>query len=244
MPLTCLTTPAPFSDGREVIVLLAVCRSGRTARSVVGALAAGFTAMSVSACSGHPAIQLETVATGGSVPTVTQTVTATTTATATVTATATMSVTVTVTATAAPTGTVLPSAPSIPSTFNEASARTTIGRLIADIGRLDVEFAKPAGVPATLVAFDDHLEQLLAAGVSPGTDGPSYVARIMSLRVFASAARTEAGSNRSRAVARYAVVRQETGVLLGQLNVALRAAYVLPPPPTPTTSGPTTSPTS
>jgi hypothetical protein len=200
------------------------------------------------ACSANPGVQLDAHTTGQAGPTgqpatagsrpVTETVTAT--------------VTVTVSATVAPTGaattgtappagpTHLPTAPSVPGTFDDGAARAAITRLISGIGRLDQEFARPAGAPTSLASVDDDLAALLAAGVPPGTDGPSYVARILSLRVFVSAVRSEVGTDRAQATARYAVVRQETGVLLGQLNVALRAAYVLPPPPSPS---PTTSTT-
>jgi hypothetical protein len=172
------------------------------------------------------------------------TVTVTTTITATVTATETgiPSPTATGSTTGPPTDpTVLPTAPTSPGTFDDGAARAAITRLVSGIGRLDQEFAQPTGVPTSLAAVDDDLAALLAAGVPSGTDGPSYVARILSLQVFVSAVRAEVGTDRAQAVARYAVVRQETAVLLGQLNVALHAAYVLPPPPSPTT--PTTTQT-
>jgi hypothetical protein len=130
----------------------------------------------------------------------------------------------------------LPAEPTIPATFDEAAARAATTRLIRGIGELDNQFAQPAEDPSSLTAVDSDLAALLAAGVPAGTDGPSYVARILSLRVFVSAVRSEVGTDRTQAVARYAVVRQETGVLLGQLNVALRASYVLPPPPSPSTT--------
>lgn len=82
---------------------------------------------------------------------------------------------------------------------------------------------------ADLRSMDGHLRDLLSAGVPSGTDGPSYVARILSLQVFVSAAVGEAATNPSRAAARYTVIRGEVGVLLGQMGTGLGATFTLPP---------------
>lgn len=211
----------------------------RPGRGTLSAAVALVVVAVLAACSGIPRIQLDTGTPGpptgqpssAEVPTVTVTTTVTATAAATDPPNPNTTVSSTTGPPAGPTS--LPTAPTIPSTFDDAAARAAITRLISGIGQLDHELAQPTGDPAGLTAVDDDLAALLAAGVPAGTDGPSYVARILSLRVFVSAVRSEVGTDRTQAVARYAVVRRETAVLLGQLNVALGASYLLPPPPSP-----------
>lgn len=83
---------------------------------------------------------------------------------------------------------------------------------------------------AHLRAFDTHLRGLLAAGIPTATDGPSYVARVLSLQTFASAAIVETSTDPARAAARYAVIRTEFAVLLTQVGSSLGASITLPPP--------------
>ena len=73
-----------------------------------------------------------------------------------------------------------------------------------------------------------HLASLRANGAPPGIDPPSYYSRIGSLQLFAEAASDEAAAGSPQAAGRYAVIRQETGVLLSLVNGALRTAYALP----------------
>jgi hypothetical protein len=213
---------------------------------VLGSAATLVAVAAAAACTGNPNVQLDAGTGAPSGPPFTaQTVTVTATVTTTVTASpsTTAPPTTVPPTTRPPTGpTLLPTAPTLPDRFDEGAARAAITALISGIGRLDHEFAQPAGAPSSLTSVEGALAALLGAGVPTGTDGPSYVARILSLQVFVSAVRAEAGGNRAQAVARYAVVRQETGVLLGQLNVALHATYVLPAPPA-SSPTPSTTPT-
>ncbi|MDN5797226.1 MAG: hypothetical protein L0H79_15930 [Intrasporangium sp.] len=163
----------------------------------------------------------------------------------------------TVTVTVMPTGTALPMNPSLPAVFDESAARQATQAVLRDIGGLDRAFVTAAGTnprtrPPTpgasggasstrptasdpraaardLTALDSHLGGLLAAGVPPGTDGPSYVARILSLRVFVSAAVGETSTDPARAAARYQVIRGEVGVLLTQVSTGTGATLTLPP---------------
>jgi hypothetical protein len=210
---------------------------------VLGSAVALVAVAAAAACTGNPNVQLDAgTSTPSGPPPAARTVTVTTTVTASLPTPA--GPTTTVPPITGPTTgpTVLPTAPTLPDAFDDGAARAAITALISGIGRLDHEFAQPTAAPSSLTPVEDALAALLAAGVPTGTDGPSYVARILSLQVFVSAVQAEAGTNRAQAVARYAVVRQETGVLLGQLNVALHATYVLPAPPSPSPTS-STAPT-
>src|SRR6478735_8054936 len=78
-----------------------------------------------------------------------------------------------------------------------------------------------------------------ANGPPPGLDAPSYYGRLGSLGLFARAASDEATANSPVAQSRYAVIRQETGILLSLVNGALTTTFTLPTPaPRPTTTTP------
>lgn len=207
-------------------------------------------ALILGACNGDPQVQLEeggrTIDSLPPVPAVSQVVTVTDPVTLTVTRTVTVEVT--------PSGTALPATPAIPAVFDEGAAREAVSALLADIGHLDRDFPRttatsspspspappapsttgsgPSGGTAAghLRTFDAHLQDLLAAGIPTATDGPSYVARVLSLQTFASAALIETSTDPSRAAARYAVMRTELAVLLTQVGTSLGASFTLPPP--------------
>ncbi|EWT04337.1 hypothetical protein N864_14250 [Intrasporangium chromatireducens Q5-1] len=119
--------------------------------------------------------------------------------------------------------------PTATATLPGRSGRTSSpsGSTPPTVGTATVATSASAG--AGLRALDGHLRDLLSAGVPTGTDGPSYVARILSLQVFVSAALGETATNPSRAAARYSVIRAEVGVLLGQVGTGLGATFTLPP---------------
>jgi hypothetical protein len=211
-----------------------------------GVLAIG-AVLALGACTGDAPVQLEESrgTTGSGLPPAAQTQVITLTETTISTVTPTVTVTVT------PTGTALPTTPTIPAIFDEGAARTAAQALLADIGRLDRDFpasgTAPPSSPASpqsgattpvdpqsavihLEAFDEHLKDLLAAGIPIGTDGPSHVARVLSLQTFTSAAIGETSTDPSRAAARYRVIRAEAGVLLTEVGASLGALFTLPPP--------------
>ncbi|HET8593984.1 MAG TPA: hypothetical protein VFM07_01960, partial [Intrasporangium sp.] len=215
-------------------------------RFPAGVLAIG-AVLALGACAGDAPVQLEEsrgmTDSGISLPTQTRVVTLTETTISTVTPT----VTVTVTST----GTALPTTPTIPAVFDEGAARAGAQTLLVDISLLDRDFPISATASPTLPAspqssgrptlldaraavnhleaFDEHLGNLLAAGVPLGTDGPSYVARVLSLQTFTAAAIGETSTDPSRAAARYRVIRVEVGVLLNELGTSLGASFTLPP---------------
>lgn len=216
------------------------------------ALALG-AALALTACTNPTPVQLDqttdqATGTGGTLPpltpphpvvTVTETVTATVTPTITVTG---------------PGATALPTVPSIPAAFDAAAARRAAQAVLVDVRHLDRDFAgstspstaprasgtpQPSGTPSSggpggatvqdLRSLNAHLRDLLAAGVPTGTDGPSYVARILSLQTFVSAAIDETRTDPVRAAARYGVIRPEIAVLLTQVGSGTGDTFTLPP---------------
>lgn len=208
------------------------------AKPAVAAAAAALVAAAVAGCSGNrPEVELSQAAGATPVPTRTVTVTELVTPTVTTTATVTVSVTATVTVTALP----RPSL-SASTTFNQSLATLDYTNLIDDVRVLD---GMPGTGSPTALQFEvlaRHLASLRANGAPPGIDPPSYYSRIGSLQLFAEAASNEAAAGSPQAAGRYAVIRQETGVLLSLVNGALRTTYALPPPSTRATSTPTTPP--
>lgn len=217
-------------------------------RSAVAGLGA---VLALAACtSPAPSVRLDqTIGTGGSLPPLTPPGQV---ATVTESVTTTMTVTVTVTSGGGPTA--LPTAPSIPATFDATASRRAVQAVLVDVRHLDRDFAGaaapapssgPSGTPTptgrtstspgsgstaqNLRSLGSHLGDLLAAGVPTGTDGPSYVARILSLQTFVSAAAEETRTNPVRAAARYGVIRTETAVLLTQVGAGTGDTLTLPP---------------
>ena len=228
-------------------------------RSLVPALCVVIAVVvGLGACTSGPRVELEESAgRAGTVPPVTSTQVVTLTATTTGTVTPTVTVTVAPSATSLPTVPTIPAVFDEAAARKAVQAvLADISRLDGDLrattptattvvpgtsGRPSAPSGQttlPVGTATTatnsaagrdLRAFDGHLRDLLSAGVPTGTDGPSYVARILSLQVFASAAVGETATDPSRAAARYAVIRGEVGVLLGQVGTGLRATFTLPP---------------
>ena len=194
----------------------------------------------LSGCSGtRPEVDLSQAA-ATSAPTRTVTVTELMTPTVTTTATQTLTTTATVTVTALPRPSLTTS-----TTFNQSLGTLDYTNLIDDVRVLD---GMPGTGSATALQFEvlaRHLASLRANGAPPGIDPPSYYSRIGSLQLFAEAASTEAAAGSPQAAGRYAVIRQEIGVLLSLVNGALRSTYALPAPsprtPKPTTATPTPS---
>ncbi|HET8987708.1 MAG TPA: hypothetical protein VFN43_04275 [Humibacillus sp.] len=207
------------------------------------AVAAAVAVLVVAALSGlsgcssdRPEVELSQAA-GTPVPTQTVTVTELITPTVTTTATQILTRTATVTVTALP----RPSL-SATTTFNQSLATLDYTNLIDDLRVLDGMPGTGSPTALQLEVLARHLASLRANGAPPGIDPPSYYSRIGSLQLFAEAASTEAAAGSPQAASRYAVIRQETGVLLSLVNGALRTSYALPARPTHTTSTPTTPP--
>jgi hypothetical protein len=162
-------------------------------------------------------------------------------ATVTVTVTATVNgigplptMTVSATPTATPT-TVAPMAgpaptrgPATPGVFDRAGADATYRSIVDGVAVLDGLFASAASPSLRLDVLATDLGTLTTLGVPPGLDGPSYLSRVRTLETFAAAAAEESLTDRTRATARYEVVRRETSLLLTQVNEVLGTTYALP----------------
>lgn len=186
----------------------------------------------IASCSGNPEIQLSQSGPGGSDPTVTMTVPHWRTVTATVTA---EPSTTTATVLATPTVTVtLPPRPPVTSAsaFDQGAVTRTLQAIIDDIIALDVGPVSGASAAVRLDSLAARLSTLEAMAAPPGLDPPSWQSRVISLRLFAGAASDEALAGSPQALARYSVIRSETGVLLSMANGALRTNLTLPPAPT------------
>lgn len=190
--------------------------------------------------SGQPAVELSQVAGTSGTPVPTQTVTVTEIDTRTVTATATVVTTATVVATPTVTVTALPR-PSLTTSavFNRPVALADYASVVEDVRLLDRMSLSGNAAALQFDLLEQHLARLGANGPPPGLDAPSYYGRLGSLGLFAHAASDEAQANSPVAQSRYAIIRQETGVLLTLVNGALKTTFTLPtPPPRPTTTTP------
>ena len=209
------------------------------AAAAVAAFAAALGVTALAGCTAdRPEVELSQAVAGTPAPTQTVTVTELITPTVTTTATQTLTTTATVTVTALP-------RPSLTATttFNQSLATLDYTNLIDDVRVLDGMPATGAPTALQLEVLARHLASLRANGAPPGIDPPSYYSRIGSLQLFAEAASDEAAAGSPQAAGRYAVIRQETAVLLSLVNGALRTTYALPAPPTraPATPAPSTS---
>lgn len=120
--------------------------------------------------------------------------------------------------------------------FNRALADEQYKGLISSIAMIDLQIASGASPALRLDVLSKGFGTLFTLGVPPGLDGPSYLSRLRTLEMFAAAAAQEARANLPRALERYQVVRTETGLLLTQVNGAIRTTYALPSPLKPSTS--------
>jgi len=210
-------------------------------RAKVATALALSAALALAGCSsGKPEIDLSQVAGSTGTPVPTETVTVTEVDTSTVTATTTVVRTATVLATPTVTVTALPRPSLTTSTvFNRPAALADYSNLVVDVRLLDRMSLSGNAAALQLDLMAQHLERLGANGPPPGLDAPSYYGRLGSLGLFARAASDEATANSPVAQSRYAVIRQETGILLSLVNGALTTTFTLPTPaPRPTTTTP------
>lgn len=204
-------------------------------------------ALAVGGCSsGRPSIELDPVrgATGTPAPTsstpppVTVTVATTAIETATLTVTTTTTVTVTAPPSPGPTKATSATTPVSP-VFNRGSALADYATLVDDVRTLDRMPLSGNAAALQLDLMTEQLDRLGTNGPPPGLDAPSYYGRLASLGLFTRAAATEARAGSPVAQRRYAVIRQETGVLLSLVNSVLATTFTLPAPaPRATTTTP------
>lgn len=128
-----------------------------------------------------------------------------------------------------------------PGPFNRVLADQHYRSLVTDLSVLDGQFAAGASPSLRLDVLATQYATLFTLGVPPGLDGPSYLSRLRTLEMFATAAARESMTDVTIAAQRYQVVRRETGLLLGQVNAVLGTTYLLPtstPSPTSTLTAP------
>jgi hypothetical protein len=187
----------------------------------------------VAACTGKPQIQLSQAPPGSAPPpTVTVAVPTWRTVTHTVTATTTVVTATTVAVTPSETVT-LPARPVATTTtaFDQAAVTANLQGIISEITALDAAPISGSSAAVRLDALSGRLATLEATTAPPGLDQPSWTGRVISLRLFADAASSEALAGSPQATARYAVIRSEIGVLLSMVNGALHTNLTLPPAP-------------
>ena len=99
---------------------------------------------------------------------------------------------------------------------------------IVDIRTLDVRMSDGIGVPTPLSMMSDTFGRMAEAGVPPGLDASTYLARLSTLQSFAADASEVYNDDPSEGAAKYSVIRKETGVLFSQINKALGTNLRLP----------------
>ena len=97
-----------------------------------------------------------------------------------------------------------------------------------DIRSVDRRLQDGIAVAGALYLLSDSYERMSEAGVPPGLDPATYLARLDTLRIFAEQAGDLYDIDPMEASAKYSVTRQQTGVLFGQINGALGTNLQLP----------------
>jgi hypothetical protein len=113
------------------------------------------------------------------------------------------------------------------SDFDRAYAIGVARDMIRDVKSVDGRLGDGIGVSSglSLLSGEYGLEN---AGTPPGVDAAKYHARLRTLESFSSTASDMYLDDPTQGAARYAVVREETGTLLSQLNSALGTDLRLP----------------
>ena len=81
---------------------------------------------------------------------------------------------------------------------------------------------------SSLWLLADSFERVLEAGIPAGVDPATYTARLKTLESFADQASNEIAGSPTQGSARYAIIREETGVVLTQLTEATGVELALP----------------
>ena len=112
--------------------------------------------------------------------------------------------------------------------FDRAYAVSVAEDILEDIRSIDHRLKDGIGVSSALSLLSDSFGRLLTAGTPPGVNAADYNARLTTLESFAGDAADLYDVNPTEGSAKYAVAREQTGVLLGSLNSALGTTYTLP----------------
>ena len=114
------------------------------------------------------------------------------------------------------------------SDFDRAYAIGVARDMIRDVKSVDGRLGDGIGVSSGLSLLSGEYGRLEDAGTPPGVDAAKYHARLRTLESFSSTASDMYLDDPTQGAARYAVVREETGTLLSQLNSALGTDLRLP----------------
>lgn len=115
--------------------------------------------------------------------------------------------------------------------FDRAYLRTTVEYVIDDIKEADIRAADGdyGGVASSLSLMSGSFGYMQNAGIPPRVNQADYVARLQTLESFAEQASDELYDDQIiNGMARYEVIRKQTGVLFRKINSALGTNYKLP----------------
>ena len=124
-----------------------------------------------------------------------------------------------------------PTLPRTPEHFDRRWALAKAADIIEDIGTVDERLGEGIRVDGALSLLSDSYGRLVDAGVPPGLDRRTYRARITALQWCAGVAASTYDLDPMDATSQYLVVREETGVLFGQVNGAIGSHLALPEAP-------------
>lgn len=121
--------------------------------------------------------------------------------------------------------------PRTPDQFDRRWALAKAADIIEDIRTVDERLGEGIQVDGALSLLSDSYRRLVCAGVPPGLNEASYRARVTALQWCAAEAADTYDSDPVDATSQYLVVREETGVLFGQVNGAIGSHLALPQAP-------------
>ena len=114
------------------------------------------------------------------------------------------------------------------SDFDQEWASDIASDIVQDIRTVDHRLGDGIAVESALYLLAGDFPRLHDAGIPPGVDEANYVARLQTLESFTDEAANTYSANPTEGSAQYAVVREQTGVLLDDLNGAIGTDFRLP----------------
>ena len=112
--------------------------------------------------------------------------------------------------------------------FDREYAVGVAGDILREIRTVDHRLKDGIAVSSAMYLLTNDYGRLLDAGTPPGVNEAEYHARLTTLESFAGQATDIYDANPMEGTTKYAVVREETGVLFGTLNSALGTSFSLP----------------
>lgn len=111
--------------------------------------------------------------------------------------------------------------------FDRAWAVDIASDIVQEVKTVDHRLGDGIAVESAMFLLSGDFTRLRDAGIPPGVDEAEYVARLETLESFTDQAADLYPSDPTEASARYAVVREQTGVLLDDLNAAIGSEFRL-----------------